>query len=253
MQDANCPGPGNNGAGTSGDSRYAQTFIAVNSGQLTTATYFLTKTAGPDFRYDILPVSGGSPAATGALGSATIADAAIPNSTPDTPATGVFSPAVTVTAGQEYALAISRDGGPTWFMDGDTGNICPGSLFYSDTQTDPFGPGGAFDAIYSTNVEPLPPPAEDAPDTAPPDTQIAKGPKSKTNSKTATFEFVSTEAGSSFQCALNGGPFASCASPHPVKGKKGSNTFSVRATDAAGNTDATPATATWKVKKKKKK
>ena len=39
-----------------------------------------------------------------------------------------------------------------------------------------------------------------------------------------------------------------------MKGKKGSNTFSVRATDAAGkHRHATPATASWKVKKKKKK
>ena len=33
---------------------------------------------------------------------------------------------------------------------------------------------------------------------------------------------------------------------------KGTHTFQVRATDAAGNVDPTPATQSWKVKKKKK-
>jgi hypothetical protein len=37
------------------------------------------------------------------------------------------------------------------------------------------------------------------------------------------------------------------------KGWLGTHTFQVRATDAAGNTDPTPATQSWKVKKKKKK
>jgi hypothetical protein len=35
--------------------------------------------------------------------------------------------------------------------------------------------------------------------------------------------------------------------------KRGKHTFSVRATDQAGNVDATPATDTWKVKRKKRK
>ena len=90
-------------------------------------------------------------------------------------------------------------------------------------------------------------------DTAAPNTTITAQPKAKTKKKKATFSFTSSEAGSTFECSLNGAPFTSCTSPHEVKGKKGKNHFEVRAKDAAGNVDATPATADWKVKKKKKK
>jgi large repetitive protein len=52
---------------------------------------------------------------------------------------------------------------------------------------------------------------------------------------------------------IDDGPFEPCASPKQVKAKKGKHSFAVRATDAAGNTDPTPATRSWTVKKKKKK
>jgi len=90
------------------------------------------------------------------------------------------------------------------------------------------------------------------PDTTPPDTTITKYPKAKTRKKQATFEFTSTEPGS-FECSLDGAPFASCTSPDTLKVKKGKHSFAVRAKDAVGNVDPTPATFNWKVKKKKKK
>jgi hypothetical protein len=92
-------------------------------------------------------------------------------------------------------------------------------------------------------------------DVSPPDTTINKGPEEKTKKKQATFEFTGTDARTvaSFQCSLDGGAFAACTSPHTVKVKKGKHTFSVRATDANGNLDGSPATDDWKVKKKKKK
>ncbi len=68
----------------------------------------------------------------------------------------------------------------------------------------------------------------------------------------ATFEFVSTEPNSTFECKLNNiGGFEACTSPDRVKGKVGRNTFQVRAVDAAGNADASAAVYTWKVKKKR--
>jgi hypothetical protein len=58
----------------------------------------------------------------------------------------------------------------------------------------------------------------------------------------ATLAFSSTEAGSTFQCRIDGGPFASCTSPKTYSGlAAGHHTFSVRAIDKAGNVDATPA------------
>jgi hypothetical protein len=89
-----------------------------------------------------------------------------------------------------------------------------------------------------------------------PETQITKGPKDKVKAKKkkakATFEFSSSEPGVSFECSLDGQPFVPCVSPDTVKVRKGKHTFSVRARDAAGNVDASPASDGWKVKKKKK-
>jgi hypothetical protein len=100
-----------------------------------------------------------------------------------------------------------------------------------------------------------PPPEDGNADTSPPDTTIAKGPKAKTKKKTATFEFTGADARAiaGFECSLDGAAFASCTSPHTVKVKKGKHTLSVRAVDTAGNVDASPATGSWKVKRKKKK
>jgi len=42
-----------------------------------------------------------------------------------------------------------------------------------------------------------------------------------------------------------------CSSPLSQKVKPGKHTLEVRAKDAAGSVDATPASQTWKVKKKK--
>ena len=89
-------------------------------------------------------------------------------------------------------------------------------------------------------------------DTSPPDTTITKGPRPRTKKKTASFEFSSTEPGSTPVCKLDDGPSEPCTSPHDVKVKKGRHHFEVRATDAAGNVDPTPATQDWKVKKKKR-
>jgi len=86
-----------------------------------------------------------------------------------------------------------------------------------------------------------------------PQTTIVSGPKKKTKSKTASFEFKSSKAGSTFQCSLDDGKFKSCTSPETYKRlKPGKHSFAVRAT-AAGKTDASPATYDWKIKKKRKK
>ena len=86
------------------------------------------------------------------------------------------------------------------------------------------------------------------PDTTPPDTTITSGPSGTTTSTTATFSFASTEAGSTFQCALDTAAFAGCTSPMTYSSlAPGSHTFQVKAADPAGNVDSTPASATWTI------
>ncbi len=99
------------------------------------------------------------------------------------------------------------------------------------------------------------------PDTSAPETTITKQPKKKSARKKATFDFESSEGGSTFECALQGKgvdellkQFNECSSPRVYRGlKRGKFTFEVRATDGADNTDATAATATFQVVKKKAK
>jgi|GEM_PF-3385065 len=85
-------------------------------------------------------------------------------------------------------------------------------------------------------------------DTTPPDTVIDSGPASLTNSTSATFTFHATEAGSTFACSLDSGLYAACSSPANFSSLGNApHTFAVKATDAASNTDPTPATYAWTV------
>jgi hypothetical protein len=85
-------------------------------------------------------------------------------------------------------------------------------------------------------------------DTAAPETTITSGPASPTNATDASIAFIATETGASFECSLDGAPFAACASPKTYSAlAAGTHTFAVRATDAAGNTDTTPASLSWTV------
>jgi large repetitive protein len=83
-------------------------------------------------------------------------------------------------------------------------------------------------------------------DTTAPETRLASAPQSGT-ATTATFTFSASEGGT-FECRLDGAPFALCGSPKSYTGlSRGDHRFEVRAIDAAGNADTTPALHAWKV------
>jgi hypothetical protein len=88
--------------------------------------------------------------------------------------------------------------------------------------------GGA--AIYAWTV-----------DVTPPDTTIDTGPPNPTNPM-ARFTFSSDDPSAAFECNVDAQEFVPCSSPwvsDPLS--DGSHTFEVRATDLAGNVDASPA------------
>jgi hypothetical protein len=85
-------------------------------------------------------------------------------------------------------------------------------------------------------------------DTATPDTNITSGPEDTIASASAEFAFSSAEQGLSFKCKLEGGDYDSCQPPKTYTGLgDGQHTFSVRAIDAAGNADASPAERSFTV------
>jgi hypothetical protein len=99
--------------------------------------------------------------------------------------------------------------------------------------------------------------------TRPPETTITSGPCGPfyrdgdiyqvwpckpTTSTSATFAFTSSEANSTFECSLDSAAFTSCTSPKAYTGlSDGNRTFQVRATDASGITDPTPAGDGWTI------
>jgi hypothetical protein len=85
-------------------------------------------------------------------------------------------------------------------------------------------------------------------DTAPPQTEITGGP-GDTTAATAVFLF-SAPGAVGLSCRLDGGAWQPCQSPHTYSGLSlGPHTFELTATDAAGNTDPTPARHAWQVLK----
>lgn len=103
---------------------------------------------------------------------------------------------------------------------------------------------------FSTNVDPSPVSYSWTVDLVPPDTIITGGPTGAgvVTVTTVRFEFVATEAPSTFACSLNGAAAAPCVSGVTYAGLAGgSYVFRVWATDAAGNVDPTPASRTWSI------
>lgn len=156
LLDANCPGPTTSGStGTQ-----AQTFTAVNTGTLVHGEMFVAKTAGADFQMFIL--NAGPLGPTGpALGVANIPDSSVANVpspaplSPSAPIDGTFSPGVSVTAGQQYAIVVTRLGGNSSYIGKDRHNAsCAGGEFSGTvggtwTSRDP-----EYDFPFSTFVIP---------------------------------------------------------------------------------------------------
>lgn len=100
------------------------------------------------------------------------------------------------------------------------------------------------------NTDPTPATALFTIDTTQPETTISSAPSGTIESATASFEFAASEV-ASFACRLDStepGAWAPCDSPHSYSSlADGPHAFEVRASDGVGNTDPTPAVATFAV------
>jgi large repetitive protein len=98
------------------------------------------------------------------------------------------------------------------------------------------------------NVDLSPAAASWVVDVTPPDTSILSGPPNPTSSQDATISFSSTESAVTYECKLDTAAFVACTSPKAYSNlSQAPHTVQVRATDAAGNVDATPATYSWTI------
>jgi DNA-directed RNA polymerase specialized sigma24 family protein len=97
------------------------------------------------------------------------------------------------------------------------------------------------------NTDPTPARREWQVDAKAPNTELTDSPGDYAKAK-ARFEFGSSEGDSTFECKLDDGKWASCASPKGYSDLgEGAHHFHVRAIDRVGNRDSSPARRTWTV------
>jgi hypothetical protein len=173
-------------------------------------------------------------------------------------ATGTAAGSVSILLGAAAATFAAAPGSPVT-VGAEPLGIVAGD-FDGNATTDLATANGAADSVSvllgntATSPPPPPPPPGGGDDKAP-QTSVDKGPRVKTPKHKAKIRYSANEV-ATFECMLTGagvdadlGSFAPCGQAkikykHLKPGRK---TFFVRATDAAGNTDATPAKISWKI------
>jgi hypothetical protein len=137
----------------------------------------------------------------------------------------------------------------TW-VEYDVTAAVPGNGAYTFNLVTSSGDGTDFNSRQASANRPelVVDSAPSGPDITPPETTIISGPPATTSSTSASFDFASSEPGSTFDCRLDGAAYAGCSAPEGYSElAPGTHAFEVYATDAAGNPDATPATWEWTV------
>lgn len=120
------------------------------------------------------------------------------------------------------------------------------------TPPDPDPP--AAEPTTSTTAVPPRPKRRPRPDVKAPQTRIVAHPAALTwttwQTRRVAFRFAANEAGASFRCRLDRGPFRPCRSPRAYRVRTGAHTVRIYATDAAGNRDRTPASFSFRVRRR---
>jgi hypothetical protein len=169
------------------------------------------------------------------------------NSQPKDPSSG-NSAAFTYSsneAGSSFECSLDSGFGDSFAACASTGKtytfLADGEYTFKVRATDKAGNQGAADS-FTWQVD------NSLADVTPPETTIQSKP-SDPSASTVGFTYISNEPGSSFECALDGGGFATC----PPAGityaslANGAHSFQVRARDESGNVDPSPAGYSWSV------
>jgi len=173
--DAHCGDPTNPGGSSFNDfPRVGQTFTALNTGQLTSATVNVNKVGQPapvqqnaDFSMQIRPLVGGVPEemAGSAIATETVPAPAL---TGFQPLSANFSTPASVVAGQQYALVVERtaDSSADTFGVGIAAVPCAGDMWV--TNPGPvWGLGPTADLAFAIHVNAVEPPPTQPNTTAP--------------------------------------------------------------------------------------
>jgi hypothetical protein len=151
--DALCA-PAGSPAGFTGSRRFAQSFVALRSGALTSASVSMSSNAeGTDFELEIRNVdTSGTP--TNVLASTSITD--VPKTAfnePPRSITGTFVSPANVVAGQRYALTVTVAPQQGFTIRVEQGDPCANSKLFVDSFADgKFQPQNGVDLIFSTFV-----------------------------------------------------------------------------------------------------
>ncbi|MFT4037153.1 MAG: hypothetical protein QM692_03155 [Thermomicrobiales bacterium] len=131
--------------------RNAQTFRALRSGLLTSATIYLVANASVvTLDIEIWSVDGtGQPSAV--LAGATVANIAAGSTT--RPISVTYAGPAQVTVGLRYAVVVTRTSGTTAQYDSAMGNPCPdGQNWFAESAAEPFMTDATFDLRFDTVV-----------------------------------------------------------------------------------------------------
>ena len=148
--DATCPGPYDDGIGFP---RFAQTFRALRSGQLTSVSVELfSNDEGADFDLEIWSVNETNEPST-ILAGTTIINVPATIAPGPRPITGTFAAPAPVVAGLRYALVVTGQPDQTLALRGHLNNSCPdGILFTAQTVTGALTALPVYDLGFATFV-----------------------------------------------------------------------------------------------------
>jgi len=173
-------------------------------------------------------------------------------------------PDTTITAGPADQ-SLTNDNTPTFEFSADQSNVAFSCTIESAEApamtvscnspytTVPLAEGGHTFRVAATNsineVDPSPAFRAFTVDSKPPETTITSGPADgqTINTDAPEFAWASSEVGSTFACVTDGTPLTSCDLAFASGTTAGKHSFSVAATDLAGNTDPTPATRSFTI------